>query len=106
MAMTYASKYRASRIASLLAILVIAYCFFRAIPPGIGGEVHIVKIWLGVAFLASAAGIACAVTTYYFRAKSQAQNTGKDTVAILGAVGSKHSKQAEVSPSKARQKSV
>ncbi len=106
MVMTYISKYRASRIASLLAILVITYCFFRAIPPGLGGETHVVKIWLGLAFLASAVGIACAMTTYYFLAKSKTQNTGKEAVAILGTAGAKHSKPSEAAPSKTRQKSV
>ncbi len=87
MVMTCASKYRLSRIASLLAILAIVYCFYRAIPPGMSGEAQVVKVWLGAAFFASAVGIACALTTYYFLAKSKAQNTGKDAVGILGAVG-------------------
>ncbi|TAH35871.1 hypothetical protein EYC59_01570 [Candidatus Saccharibacteria bacterium] len=100
------TKYRATRLASLLAVLVMVYCFYRVVPAGMGGEIQSVKLWIGVAFVATSVGIACALAMYYYRAVLQRGETERAATATLGKAGAKQSQSSKVAVQKGRQKSV
>lgn len=94
------------RIGSLLAIAVVAYCFYTAIPLGMGGQADAVKVWIGMAFIAAALGIALALAMYYFHAKSIEASPGQPTAVTLGVADSKQSQRHAATAGKGRRKGV